>query len=185
MDLSTSELVKIGTPVGIIAAQSIGEPGTQLTMRTFHSGGVAQAGGDITAGLTRVEELFEARVPKGTAEIAPFTSRVVSIEVEGSTTLIELEATEKAVRDYYTIDPLMQAVVSKGDTVDAKQVLAKFKGSRARVQSTHAGRVVQVTDDVISIEDLAPEKISFEVPAGRRVIVEKGQTLYAGQKLTE
>lgn len=63
MDLSTSELVKIGSPVGIIAAQSIGEPGTQLTMRSFHSGGVA-GGIDMTTGLTRVEELFEARAPK-------------------------------------------------------------------------------------------------------------------------
>ncbi len=62
--LAHNALAEFGTPIGIIAAQSIGEPGTQLTMRTFHSGGVATAGGDITAGLTRVEELFEARNPK-------------------------------------------------------------------------------------------------------------------------
>lgn len=185
MDLSTSQLVKIGTPVGIIAAQSIGEPGTQLTMRTFHSGGVAQAGGDITAGLTRVEELFEARAPKGAAEIAPFNATVLSAEVEGSTTTIVLEATEKAVREYYTIDPMMQAVVSKGDTVEAKQVLAKFKGSRSRIQATHAGRVISVSDDVIVIEDLTPEHATFEIPAGRRVIVQQGDVVKIGAKLTE
>jgi DNA-directed RNA polymerase subunit beta' len=67
-NLATGELVGIGEAVGIIAAQSIGEPGTQLTMRTFHTGGVA--GEDITAGLPRVEELFEARMPKGKAEIS-------------------------------------------------------------------------------------------------------------------
>ena len=62
--MATGEAVQVGEAVGIIAAQSIGEPGTQLTMRTFHTGGVA--GGDITQGLPRVEELFEARKPKGT-----------------------------------------------------------------------------------------------------------------------
>src|SRR5207248_6531703 len=66
--LASGKLVESGEAVGIIAAQSIGEPGTQLTMRTFHTGGVA--GEDITMGLPRVEELFEARVPKGLAVIA-------------------------------------------------------------------------------------------------------------------
>ena len=68
-DLGRGELVKIGEAVGIIAAQSIGEPGTQLTLRTFHTGGVAGAS-DITQGLPRVQELFEARNPKGQAIIA-------------------------------------------------------------------------------------------------------------------
>ena len=66
-NMATGEPVQVGESVGIIAAQSIGEPGTQLTMRTFHNGGVA--GGDITQGLPRVEELFEARKPKGLAII--------------------------------------------------------------------------------------------------------------------
>src|SRR4029079_13945308 len=66
-NLATGEMVGTGEAVGIIAPQSIGEPGTQLTMRTFHTGGVA-GGLDITAGLPRVEELFEARIPKGKAE---------------------------------------------------------------------------------------------------------------------
>ncbi len=66
-NMATGEAVQVGESVGIIAAQSIGEPGTQLTMRTFHTGGVA--GGDITQGLPRVEELFEARKPKGLAII--------------------------------------------------------------------------------------------------------------------
>ena len=69
MDLGRGKLVELGSAVGIVAAQSIGEPGTQLTLRTFHTGGVA-AGGDITTGLPRVEELFEARrMPKGEAVI--------------------------------------------------------------------------------------------------------------------
>lgn len=185
MDLSTSKIVNIGIPVGIIAAQSIGEPGTQLTMRTFHSGGVAQAGGDITAGLTRVEELFEARAPKSPAEIAPFDATVTAIETEGSTTTVSLKATEKAVREYYTIEADMKAAVSKGDTVEAKQVLAKMAGSRQRVQATHAGRVLQVTDNVIVIEDLSPEEVSYDIVAGRHLTVSKGDTVKMGSKLTE
>ena len=69
-NMATGEAVQVGEAVGIIAAQSIGEPGTQLTMRTFHTGGVA--GDDITQGLPRVEELFEARKPKGLAIITEF-----------------------------------------------------------------------------------------------------------------
>ena len=75
--MATGEAVQVGEAVGIVAAQSIGEPGTQLTMRTFHTGGVA--GDDITQGLPRVEELFEARKPKGLAIITEF---VLSIEEE-------------------------------------------------------------------------------------------------------
>ncbi len=79
-NLATGGPVHIGEAVGIIAAQSIGEPGTQLTMRTFHTGGVSVAGNDITQGLPRVEELFEARKPKGLAEICEQDGTVVSIE---------------------------------------------------------------------------------------------------------
>ncbi|MCW2953608.1 MAG: DNA-directed polymerase, beta subunit, predominant form, partial [Conexibacter sp.] len=90
MDLSTGQLVEPGMAVGIIAAQSIGEPGTQLTMRTFHTGGVA--GADITHGLPRVVELFEARRPKGLARIA---------EVGG---VVEIEETDKALTVVITDD---------------------------------------------------------------------------------
>jgi DNA-directed RNA polymerase subunit beta' len=76
MDLGRGKMVDIGTAVGIVAAQSIGEPGTQLTLRTFHTGGVA-AGGDITTGLPRVEELFEARrMPKGEAVVSEIAGTV-------------------------------------------------------------------------------------------------------------
>jgi DNA-directed RNA polymerase subunit beta' len=83
-DLSTDNLVRCGVAVGIIAGQSIGEPGTQLTMRTFHSGGVANAQGDITQGLPRVSELFEARVPRGSALLAEICG-TVQIEKEADT----------------------------------------------------------------------------------------------------
>ena len=80
--MATGKLVDVGEAVGIVAAQSIGEPGTQLTMRTFHVGGVA--GDDITTGLPRVQELFEARVPKGKAPIADVDGRIRSRTASGS-----------------------------------------------------------------------------------------------------
>ncbi len=88
--MATGETAQIGDAVGIIAAQSIGEPGTQLTMRTFHTGGVA--GADITHGLPRVVELFEARKPKGLAQIA---------EVDG---VVSIEETDKALTVVITDD---------------------------------------------------------------------------------
>ncbi|HHX02601.1 MAG TPA: DNA-directed RNA polymerase subunit beta' [Firmicutes bacterium] len=85
-NLATGDMVDVGEAVGIIAAQSIGEPGTQLTMRTFHTGGVA--GDDITAGLPRVEELFEARKPKGQAVISEIDGTVEVVESKGSRKVI-------------------------------------------------------------------------------------------------
>jgi len=78
-DLGTNKLVKMGEAVGVVAAQAIGEPGTQLTMRTFHTGGVAGGSGDITMGLPRVQEIFEARVPGGKAEISKVEGTVLDI----------------------------------------------------------------------------------------------------------
>ena len=88
-DLSTGALIDVGESVGTVAAQAIGEPGTQLTMRTFHAGGVAVAGGDITAGLPRVEELFENRTPKNAAAVA---------SVDGVVTAVVDKGHEKVIR---------------------------------------------------------------------------------------
>ena len=91
-NLATGSMVGIGEAVGIIAAQSIGEPGTQLTMRTFHTGGVA--GLDITAGLPRVEELFEARMPKGKAEISHIDGVVEIIQGENGARRVKVTSRE-------------------------------------------------------------------------------------------
>ncbi len=83
LDLGRNNLVKLGEAVGIVAAQAIGEPGTQLTMRTFHSGGVSEAGGDITMGLPRIEEIFEKRAPKNSAVISEIDGQVLEIKNDG------------------------------------------------------------------------------------------------------
>jgi DNA-directed RNA polymerase subunit beta' len=119
--LATGKLVDVGEAVGIIAAQSIGEPGTQLTMRTFHTGGIA--GEDITHGLPRVAELFEARVPKGVAPIAEASGRVRIEETDsvkaGSGRKIVIVPDDGTDEKEYPITRRSRPLVSDGDTVEA------------------------------------------------------------------
>ena len=122
--LATGKLVDVGEAVGIIAAQSIGEPGTQLTMRTFHTGGIA--GEDITHGLPRVAELFEARVPKGVAPIAEASGRVRVEEsdgTKGSTRRILITPDDGSEEREYPITRRARLLVSDGDSVEAGQQL--------------------------------------------------------------
>ena len=119
-NMATGQPVQVGEAVGIIAAQSIGEPGTQLTMRTFHTGGVA--GGDITQGLPRVEELFEARKPKGLAIIAEFGGVVV------------IKDTKKK----------REIIVTENETGNSKTYLIPY-GSRIKVQD---GQVLEAGDEL-------------------------------------
>ena len=120
-NLATGNLVETGEAVGIMAAQSIGEPGTQLTMRTFHSGGVA--GDDITQGLPRVEELFEARNPKGKATISEVSGKVASIKEENGKYRIVVE-TEAEAREHVT-NYNMKLRVAVGDMVNAGDKLTE------------------------------------------------------------
>jgi DNA-directed RNA polymerase subunit beta' len=113
--MATGSMVELGDAVGIIAAQSIGEPGTQLTMRTFHTGGVA--GQDITQGLPRVVELFEARKPKGLAKMAE-TDGKVSVE-EGEKTLKLIVTDEKGEEHSYSFPPRTRVDVKNGDRIEA------------------------------------------------------------------
>ena len=120
-NLATGEEVNIGEAVGITAAQSIGEPGTQLTMRTFHTGGVA--GSDITQGLPRVEELFEARKPKGLAEICEGDGTVVSIETRKDNKIeVKIRGEEERI---YVIPYGARLKVSKGDFLQAGEPITQ------------------------------------------------------------
>lgn len=120
-NLATGKPVNIGEAVGIIAAQSIGEPGTQLTMRTFHSGGIAGVG--ITSGLPRVEELFEARKPKGLAYIAENSGTVTLIQNEKKTD-VEIESEDGRVQKY-NIPFGSRIIVRDGDVVEKGQQLTE------------------------------------------------------------
>ena len=117
-NLATGNLVENGEAVGIMAAQSIGEPGTQLTMRTFHSGGAAHGGdADITQGLPRVAELFEARIPKGKATIAEINGKVTKIEDANGRWKVTI-SNDVESRDHMTLFEA-KLVVAEGDKVNA------------------------------------------------------------------
>ncbi|MDZ7611565.1 MAG: DNA-directed RNA polymerase subunit beta' [Candidatus Moranbacteria bacterium] len=130
LDLGRNEIVKSGEAVGAVAAQAIGEPGTQLTMRTFHIGGVA--GTDITQGLPRVEEIFEGRPPKTEAILAEFNGKVLDIKENEKQKIIRVEKTspdkkkdgKKEVKEY-AIPAVINAKVEKGDLIAEGQVLSE------------------------------------------------------------
>ncbi|HVT75099.1 MAG TPA: DNA-directed RNA polymerase subunit beta' [Candidatus Paceibacterota bacterium] len=131
MDLGKNHLIDIGEAVGTVAAQAIGEPGTQLTMRTFHAGGTASVGGDITAGLPRVEEVFEKRRPKNPAVIATVSGTISSVKDMGKEKVIsvipDLEdkgKTKKGAAEIeYTFSSRRMALVKMGDKVAKGQFL--------------------------------------------------------------
>ena len=124
-DFGSNELVKMGEAVGVVAAQAIGEPGTQLTMRTFHTGGVV-GGGDITLGLPRVQEIFEVRVPGGKAEIARNAGKVVEITPDGIIK-IETEDSKKKEVIEYLLAPKTEPLVKVNERVEKGQPL--FEGN--------------------------------------------------------
>src|SRR5436190_21295640 len=118
------DLVGIGDAVGIVAAQSIGEPGTQLTMRTFHTGGVA--GIDITSGLPRVEELFEARVPKGEAILSEIDGVVEVVRREDHRVIRVVS--QETYRDEHEVPAGAELLVHAGEWVQKEQELATIDG---------------------------------------------------------
>jgi DNA-directed RNA polymerase subunit beta' len=121
--LATGKLVDIGEAVGIIAAQSIGEPGTQLTMRTFHTGGVASAD-DITQGLPRVQEIFEARVPKGKAPITEAAGRVSIEETDRARKVLVTPDDGSEVQEY-PVSKRSRLLVAEGDHVEVGQQITQ------------------------------------------------------------
>ena len=125
IDLGRNELVRLGEPVGIVAAQAIGEPGTQLTMRTFHQEGVA--GSDITMGLPRVEEVFERRVPKSKAVVAVADGVVVEVKEDGKEKTIVVLADEakkgKKAEMEYSVPFRRTVLVKKGDEIRKGDIL--------------------------------------------------------------
>ena len=122
-DLSTNDIVEVGTPVGVLAAQSIGEPGTQLTLRTFHTGGIV--GLDITTGLPRVEELFEARTPKVATPLSEIPGKVRTIETDlGWKVVVTSVATKPKEEREYLIPRTLKLAVSDKQLIDAGTPLA-------------------------------------------------------------
>ena len=206
-DLARGRLVNLGTAVGIIAAQSIGEPGTQLTLRTFHTGGVV--GTDITSGLPRVEELFEARTPKGSAIISEIDGTVEVIDTDEGNK-VKITSSEFCL-DEYELPLGVEVVVSNRQLVDVGTVLwypvalseeheeAKGISPVSRVArdtqlpaiaeqrpivARVAGEVV-IEDGRFYIKYEEREEREYIVPHGTRLLVKTGSKVKAGEQLTE
>lgn len=184
IDLGRGKLVELGAAVGIVAAQSIGEPGTQLTLRTFHTGGVA-TGGDITTGLPRVEELFEARkTPKGEAVVSEIagTVRVLQSDRYSDLRLVRVEHSEMVNNEYTIPDGWTIAVTDEGE-VSQGDVLA-YLGDGATIVAEHAGRV-RVEDHKVIVAYEDRQEKEYEIPTTARLIVKDGDHVEPGQPLTE
>jgi len=204
-DLARGHLVEPNTAVGIIAAQSIGEPGTQLTLRTFHTGGVV--GLDITSGLPRVEELFEARPPKGQAIISEIDGIAEVIDNEEGK-LIKVSSLE-VYRDEYPLPSGWKVLVKKGQSVDIGTELAspptkkksKSKSktktkSKAKAEAAElttedkpilarvAGEVT-IEDEQLVISYQEEQQQEYAVPASAHIRVPDKEHIKAGQQLTE
>jgi DNA-directed RNA polymerase subunit beta' len=184
-NLATGDLVGVGEAVGIIAAQSIGEPGTQLTMRTFHTGGVA--GLDITAGLPRVEELFEARIPKGKAEISHIDGVVEIIRGEGGT---KVKVTSRESFDTAIELPAnAELLAAPGDMVEEKQVLARIAGKDGGaggpdIIAPAKGFLVRDGNGLaVRAEDVVERE--YAIPHNAKLKVENGQEIRAGDPITD
>jgi len=183
MDLGRGRMVELGAAVGIVAAQSIGEPGTQLTLRTFHTGGVA-AGGDITTGLPRVEELFEARKkPKGEAVIAEIagTVHIMMPEVPDGPRVVQVHSSE-LIQDEYPVPGNWSLRVEDGQEVEAGTLIAKRGDSM--ITASHGGRV-RVEDRRVVVAYDRVDEVEYEIPASARLLVKEGDRIEAGQQLTE
>lgn len=181
VDLGSGRLVELGTAVGIIAAQSIGEPGTQLTLRTFHTGGTASSGGDITQGLPRVDELFEARQkPKGEAVITEIGG-TVSLRTVDNVRHIYVTDT-RLVDDIYELTPDWEVKTENGAEVQVGNILAE--SSEEVITARHTGRAY-VSHNQIKVTWEKREEHDYEIAAGMRIVVSEGHRIEAGDRLTE
>ena len=183
LDLGTGEKVKVGTAVGIIAAQSIGEPGTQLTLRTFHTGGVASET-DITTGLPRVEELLEARrEPQGQAVITEIDGVVHILPSEKYSDMLVIRVVHSHMATEEHIVPEgWEILVQDGDEVEPGQPLAHK--DEATIEAGHKGRV-RIEDGKIIVAYEVKEIREYEVPTSVNLLVKTGDRVQAGQPLTE
>jgi len=183
-NLATGNIVEVGEAVGIMAAQSIGEPGTQLTMRTFHTGGVA-GGEDITQGLPRIQELFEARIPKGKSTIAEINGKVSKIEEDHGKFRISVTnklETKEHVSNYgaklrvelgdevVAGDKLTEGAISPKELLAVTDPLTTQEYILKEVQSVYRGQGVDISDKHVEI--IAKRMIS------KIRIVDSGDTLF-------
>jgi len=178
-DLAKGELVEIGTAVGIMAAQAIGEPGTQLTMKTFHMGGVSV--GDITTGLPRVEEIFEARPPHVGAVLSELDG-VVHIYEQRDRQYVQV-VSSIIPKEVHEIEEGYEFAVKNNDQVKLKQAIATAPDKKA-YRAGIAGKVT-INGRRITITASEPESASYQVPVEADLLVKEGDKVTKGTQLTD
>ena len=178
IDMSTGTIVASAQPVGVIAAQSVGEPGTQLTLNTFHSSGVG--GSDITQGLPRVEELFEARNPKGQAFVTEVTG-LVDVWEDGKKYIVQVTPEAGHVERM----PLegRTVTVKSGSNVKVGDVLATADGEAHPLVAPFDG-VIEIAEDTIVIAANASAPVRYEIPGSMQLVVKANDHVEAGDRLT-
>jgi DNA-directed RNA polymerase subunit beta' len=179
-DLGFNDMVKMGAAVGIVAAQAIGEPGTQLTMRTFHTGGSASVK-DITQGLPRVEELFEAREPKGQAYVSEIDGQVYIAKPNNKEYIVRIQGAD-VEKDTYDLGNT-QSAIKDGSKVEAGETLYIDESSKT-IKAKTAGLVRLEKDKMIVVHESDQVK-EYIIPASLSLLVKDGDLVTKGQQLTE
>ena len=179
LDPATGQLVADAHPIGVIAAQSIGEPGTQLTLRTFHSGGSAAAD-DITQGLPRVEEIFEVRTPKGQAFLSDVPG-LASVWEEGDKYIVQVTSDQTEALKL----PLdgRKPSIANGSDIAIGDVIATGPEASNPLIAPMAGKV-DFSDKVATISPAKQAVVRYEIPGFKQVVVRDGDHVAAGQRLT-
>lgn len=179
-DIGKNELVDIGMAVGVIAAQSMGEPATQMVLRTFHSGGAGET--DITRGLPRLIELFEVRYPKMAAYVMPFNGKVEVEEDDDGSHKITMEG-KKAVKANYYLNIVMSVKVKDGGKVKDGDIL--FVDNKEKEYQAPYDGTVSIKGNILTVEGNMPAIEDFDVPAAYKILVKSGDKVEAGTVLTE
>jgi DNA-directed RNA polymerase subunit beta' len=180
IDLATGELVAPNYPIGVIAAQSIGEPGTQLSLDSKHRAGAVTAGDDVTQGLTRVEELLEVRVPKGQAFLSDITGTVNAWDEEDQ---YIVQITAQKQKPIKTTLGERRPKVNNGDEVVIGDLLAAADDGTEPIHATIPGKV-SIEDGKIIITPTSKSVVRYEIPSFRQLLVKDGDEVKAGQRLT-
>ena len=178
-DLSTGKIVEFGTVVGIIAAQAIGEPGTQLTMKTFHMGGIT--GEDITSGLPRVEELFEARNPRAPGILSEIDGRIYIIEEKDNREIRVISS--EAQYEEHVLEAGYKSAVKSGDIIKYRQAIAVSPDKKS-IRAGLAGKV-EIKGNKILIKSTDKVSIGYSLTPKTIVKVSDGDKVKKGQELTE
>lgn len=179
-DLGFNEMVQLGAAVGIVAAQAIGEPGTQLTMRTFHTGGSASVK-DITQGLPRVEELFEAREPKGQAFVSEVDGQVYISRPNNKEFVLSVQSAD-VEKEIYDLEGASSAIKDGSRVAEGETLYIDAQGQSIKAKSSG---IVRVEKDKIVVIRESDDVKEYVVPANFSLLVKDGDLVTKGQPLTE